>query len=139
MALGKSVTVRHAAEPGADVAFLDGRKVRQVLYNLVSNAIKFSRTGGRVDVRSRPDGAGGLVLQVEDQGIGIRKEDLGKLFQQFQQLDSGSARNYPGTGLGLVITKKLVELHRGTVEVESQPGVGSVFSAHFPAYAAGEE
>jgi len=72
------------------------------------------------------------VLRVKDQGIGIHQEDLGKLFQQFQQLDSGSARHYPGTGLGLVITKKLVELHEGTVSVESEPGVGSVFSAHFP-------
>jgi protein-histidine pros-kinase len=132
MALGKHVRVRHEAGPGADEAYLDGRKVRQVLYNLVSNAIKFSKSGGRVDVRSRTDGRGGILLQVADQGIGIRKEDLGKLFQQFQQLDSGSARHYPGTGLGLVITKKLVELHGGTVAVESEPDVGSVFSAHFP-------
>jgi PAS domain S-box-containing protein len=132
MALGKNVTVRHEAGPGSDEAFLDGRKVRQVLYNLVSNAIKFSKLGGRVEVRSRSDGHGGLTLEVADQGIGIHQEDMGKLFQQFQQLDSGSARHYPGTGLGLVITKKLVELHGGTVAVESKPNVGSVFSAHFP-------
>jgi len=132
MALGKSVKVRHEAGLGADEAYLDGRKVRQVLYNLVSNAIKFSKPGGSVEVSSCADGRGGIVLRVKDQGIGIHQEDLGKLFQQFQQLDSGSARHYPGTGLGLVITKKLVELHEGTVSVESEPGVGSVFSAHFP-------
>jgi PAS domain S-box-containing protein len=139
MALEKGVKVRHEAGPGADEAYLDGRKVRQVLYNLVSNAIKFSKHGGRVDVRSRADGLGGLTLQVADQGIGIRKEDMGKLFQQFQQLDTGSARHYPGTGLGLVITKKLVELHGGTVSVESESGVGSVFSARFPARSPGED
>ncbi len=139
MALGKHVTVQHSAGPDADVAHLDGRKVRQVLYNLVSNAIKFSKPGGKVDVRSRADERGGILLQVKDHGIGIRKEDMGKLFQQFQQLDSGSARHYPGTGLGLVITKKLVELHRGFVEVESEPGVGSVFSAYFPLPSPGED
>ena len=139
MALGKNVKVQHEAGPGADEAYLDGRKVRQVLYNLVSNAIKFSKPGGRVDVRSLADGRGGLTLQVADQGIGIRKEDIDKLFQQFQQLDSGSARHYPGTGLGLVITQKLVELHGGKVAVESELGAGSIFSAHFPAQMPAEE
>ena len=139
MALGKSVTVRHTSGIGAEVAWLDGRKVRQVLYNLVSNAIKFSRNGGNVEVSSEADDHGGILLQVKDYGIGIRREDLGKLFQQFQQLDSGSARHYPGTGLGLVITKKLVELHQGTVEVESEPGVGSTFTAYFPLHRPGED
>ncbi|GEM_PF-1506178 len=132
MALGKDVTVETAAGPGVENAFLDGGKVRQVLYNLVSNAIKFSHNGGRVSVVAKNDSQGGIRLQVIDKGIGIRKQDLGKLFQQFQQLDSGSARHYPGTGLGLVITKKLVELHRGTVEVESEAGQGSTFTAVFP-------
>jgi protein-histidine pros-kinase len=90
-------------------------------------------------VLAESDREGGISLQVKDQGIGIRREDLGKLFQQFQQLDSGTARHYPGTGLGLVITKKLVELHQGTVEVESEPGVGSTFTAWFPYHRPGEE
>jgi PAS domain S-box-containing protein len=132
MALGKGVTLHASAQPGTEVAWLDAQKLRQVLYNLVSNAIKFSKEDGTVSVVAVPGAEGGLRLQVIDHGIGIRQEDIGKLFQQFQQLDSGSARHYPGTGLGLVITKKLVELHRGTVEVESEPGRGSVFTAVFP-------
>ncbi|MDB5048755.1 MAG: hypothetical protein JWO30_1826 [Fibrobacteres bacterium] len=139
MALGKGVTVQTASDPGAETAFLDGGKFRQVLYNLVSNAIKFSKQGGKVFVVAKSDPEGGTRLEVIDQGIGIRKEDLGKLFQQFQQLDSGSARHYPGSGLGLVITKKLVELHRGSVEVESEPGLGSTFTAVFPRHRAGDE
>jgi PAS domain S-box-containing protein len=135
MALAKDVTLHCSAEPDAEFAVLDGGKIRQVLYNLVSNAIKFSRERGKVSVVSVPNGFGGIRLRVIDQGIGIRKEDIPKLFRQFQQLDSGSARHYPGSGLGLVITKKLVELHGGTVEVESVFGEGSVFSAVFPRYA----
>jgi signal transduction histidine kinase len=132
MALGKGVIIHTASDPAAETAMLDGSKVRQVLYNLVSNAIKFSKQGGRVSVASKAEPDGGIRLEVADNGIGIRKEDIGKLFKQFQQLDSGSARHYPGSGLGLVITKKLVELHEGRVDVESEPGQGSTFSAIFP-------
>ncbi len=132
MAMGKSVVLRIATDPSLKVAAIDGQKFRQVLYNLVSNAIKFSRHGGDVFVSTWPDPLGGLRLTVVDQGIGISHDDIGKLFQQFQQLDSGSARHYPGTGLGLVITKKLVELHKGTVGVTSEPGKGSSFYAVFP-------
>ncbi|MDB5102868.1 MAG: hypothetical protein JWP91_557 [Fibrobacteres bacterium] len=139
MALVKGVSIDTTADPAAETALLDGGKVRQVLYNLVSNAIKFSNQGGKVSVVARKDAVGAIRLQIIDNGIGIRKQDLGKLFQQFQQLDSGSARHYPGTGLGLVITKKLVELHGGTVEVESEPGRGSIFTAVFPKAEAGEE
>jgi PAS domain S-box-containing protein len=136
MAMEKAVTLRIAAELEPDLAMLDGQKFKQVLYNLVSNAIKFSLQGGEVIVaaeRGENDlGAVGLLLAVTDHGIGIKPEDLGRLFQEFQQLDTGAARHYPGSGLGLVITKKLVELHRGTVGVESAPGQGSVFTAFFP-------
>ena len=132
MAVNKGVSLRIVADLKPETASLDAQKFRQILYNLISNAIKFSRQGGEVCVTAERDYAGILRLKVADQGIGIRKEDLTKLFQEFQQLDSGSARHYPGTGLGLVITKRLVELHRGTVGVESEPGRGSVFHAAFP-------
>ncbi|MDQ3000237.1 MAG: PAS domain S-box protein [Fibrobacterota bacterium] len=135
MALEKDVTLHCSADPEGESGILDGGKIRQVLYNLVSNAIKFSKQGGKVTVVSGPDGNGGILLRIIDQGIGIRKDDIPKLFRQFQQLDSGSSRHYPGSGLGLVITKKLVELHGGTVEVESVFGEGSIFSAVFPRFA----
>jgi PAS domain S-box-containing protein len=131
MALAKGIDLRTEAALAPPASSLDSQKFKQVLYNLVSNAIKFSSHGGAVLVAAdRKDGS--LRLRVTDHGIGIRKEDMGKLFQEFQQLESGAARHLPGTGLGLVITKKLVELHGGTVGVESEPGKGSTFHALFP-------
>jgi PAS domain S-box-containing protein len=131
MALAKGIDLRTDAALSPPASSLDSQKFKQVLYNLVSNAIKFSSHGGAVLVAAdRKDG--NLRLRVTDHGIGIRKEDLGRLFQEFQQLESGAARHLPGTGLGLVITKKLVELHGGSVGVESEPGKGSTFQAIFP-------
>ncbi|HLP41587.1 MAG TPA: ATP-binding protein, partial [Fibrobacteria bacterium] len=132
MALAKSIGFRMAANLDPETAVLDSQKFKQILYNLLSNAIKFSHQGGTVAISAARDAGGVLCLEVADRGIGIRKEDMGRLFQEFQQLDTGAARHFPGTGLGLVITKKLVELHRGSVGVESRPGEGSVFSAVFP-------
>ncbi len=71
-------------------------------------------------------------LQVHDSGIGIRREDLGKLFIEFQQLDAGPDRRYQGTGLGLVLTKRMVELLKGKIEVESEPGKGTTFTVIVP-------
>ncbi len=132
MAMAKGITFRIEADQAPETAMLDSQKFKQVLYNLASNAIKFSGQGSAVVIGAERGEVGELRIRVTDQGIGIRREDMGKLFQEFQQLDSGSARHFPGTGLGLVITKKLVELHRGTVGVESDPGKGSTFYAVFP-------
>jgi PAS domain S-box-containing protein len=132
IAMGKEINLRIATDSTIESAIVDSHKFRQVLYNLVSNAIKFSPKGSDVLVSTSPTPAGDLRLAVSDQGIGIKKEDLGKLFQQFQQLDTGSKRQYTGTGLGLLITKRLVELHGGTVGVESEFGKGSTFYATFP-------
>jgi signal transduction histidine kinase len=103
-----------------------------VLYNLLSNAVKFTNEGGKVGVVAKPSERGWFELQVRDTGIGIRREDLDKLFVSFQQLDSGVARSQEGTGLGLALTKKLVELHGGTLKVSSQFGRGSTFTAVLP-------
>jgi PAS domain S-box-containing protein len=112
---------------------LDAARLKQMLYNLLSNAIKFTdKGGGRVSVRVRPEGTEQLRIEVEDNGIGIAPDDLPKLFRQFQQLNTGAAKSYGGTGLGLVLTRHLAELHGGSVGVRSTPGVGSVFHLILP-------
>jgi len=109
----------------------DPQRVGQILCNLLSNAIKFTPEGGEVILRiwSENDNA---VLQVEDTGIGISEEQLPLLFEKFQQLDTPYRRRYNGTGLGLALTKQLVELHQGRIEVESTVGVGSIFTVWLP-------
>jgi PAS domain S-box-containing protein len=111
---------------------VDRRLLKQVLYNFLSNAIKFTPDGGKVHMRVTPEGDTQYRIEVEDTGIGIREEDLGRLFVEFQQLDASAAKRYPGTGLGLALTKRIVEAQGGTVAVESSFGTGSTFSAVLP-------
>jgi len=133
----------------------DPRKIRQILYNLISNAVKFSHDGGLVTLRAKrvPASRAGqhigdwpglgfpvaehafeefLEISVIDSGIGISVEDVGRLFQPFSQIDSGLARRFEGTGLGLAMTKLLAELHGGTVAVESAAHEGSRFTVWLP-------
>jgi signal transduction histidine kinase len=108
----------------------DRRRFEQILINLVSNGLKFTRQGG-VRLECAVDGRN-LVTRVIDTGIGIRPEDMEKLFRPFQQIDGGLARNHEGTGLGLSICKRLVEKLGGQIGAESQWGVGSVFTFTLP-------
>jgi len=108
----------------------DPTRVRQVVSNLLSNALKFTRLG-RVDVRVEPQG-NGVRISVRDTGIGIAPEALQKIFQPFIQADAGIARQYGGTGLGLALTRKLCEAMRGELVVTSEPGFGSEFVATLP-------
>jgi CheY-like chemotaxis protein len=98
----------------------------------VSNALKFTPEGGRVIVRALPEGPDNFRLEVEDTGLGIDPRDLGSLFVEFQQLEAGAAKRHQGTGLGLALTRRLVEAQGGTVGVRSTPGKGSVFHAILP-------
>src|SRR5437588_5994834 len=115
-----------------DGVFLDPARLKQIVYNFVSNALKFTPRGGSVEVRALPEGDSAFRLEVEDTGPGIAPEDLGKLFVEFQQLDAGTAKQHSGTGLGLALTRRLAEAQGGAVGVRSTPGQGSVFHAVLP-------
>jgi signal transduction histidine kinase len=120
----------HAAS-GQHIIRGDDLRIRQIVTNLVANAVKFTPAGGRVDVSVGRDGSG-LVLEVRDTGIGIAMQDVGRVFEPFVQADGGMNKRHQGTGLGLAITRRLVELHGGTISVKSAPGEGSVFTVRFP-------
>ncbi len=111
-------------------ARLDRGALSRVLVNLVSNAVKFTHVGGvTVVVRRLPEA---LVIEVRDTGIGIDPRFADRIFEEFRQESSGLARGYEGNGLGLTITRRLVELMQGTIELESEKGVGSTFTVRFP-------
>lgn len=110
----------------------DKVRFKQILYNLIGNAIKFTPNGGSVQVSAKSS-VGMLRFEVKDTGIGIAKKDIRNLFQTFRQLDSSSRRQYEGTGLGLYLVKMLVELHGGHIWVESEFGIGSAFIFELPA------
>lgn len=113
---------------------VDDRRLRQVLINLLSNAIKFTWEGGRVTVEVEMDAEEQIVrFSVTDTGIGIAPENMGKLFQPFVQIDSSLSRRYQGTGLGLALVRRIVELHEGSVSFESEVGKGSRFTVALPA------
>jgi PAS domain S-box-containing protein len=131
LAAEKHTQVEVDVEPIAGVV-LDPSKLKQVLYNYLSNAIKFTPDRGHVHLTMRADGADGFRIDVRDTGIGVRREDLHRLFVEFQQLDSSTSKKYPGTGLGLALTKRIVEAQGGRVLVSSVLGEGSTFSAVLP-------
>jgi len=132
MAERKRIAIRRKIAPSIRDVTLDRQKFKQVLLNLLSNAVKFTDNGGQVDIIVGPVDPGRLQLQVCDTGIGIKSEELGKLFVEFQQLDSSLARRHQGTGLGLALTKKIVEFQKGSITVESEPGKGSTFTVILP-------
>jgi signal transduction histidine kinase len=109
------------------VVSADHVRVRQILLNLLSNAIKFTPDGGEVRLLGRPDEGGDVRIAVIDTGIGIAPEDQSKLFKEFMQVDTSASRHYEGTGLGLALCKRLVELHGGRIGCESARGLGSTF------------
>jgi PAS domain S-box-containing protein len=132
-AAAKEQTLTHASAPPDFVVVADPVRLKQILTNLLTNAIKFTPVGGHIDFTVRADAATEQVtFAVSDSGIGIPAEAQSRLFQPFVQLDSGLNRAYGGTGLGLALVRRLAEMHGGGVGVESTPGKGSRFWVSLP-------
>ncbi|MEL6262259.1 MAG: ATP-binding protein [Cyanobacteria bacterium J06626_6] len=133
---GVEMSLLFEVQPSADSFSADAKRLEQILSNLVHNAIKFTPAGGKVTLRVWQE-AQVTIFQVTDTGIGIPDSQRDQLFEKFKQLESPFQRQYSGTGLGLAMTKRLVELHGGSIQVESTVGKGSTFSVRLPGQAAG--
>jgi signal transduction histidine kinase len=128
--------------PADLLADADPRRIRQVLHNLLENAVKYSPDGGTIQVYGRREegpGGGYIVISVRDQGIGIPRQDLPRVFERFHRVDSEVGRRVGGSGLGLAICRGIVEAHGGRIWAESEPGEGSVFSFTLPLASGGLE
>jgi two-component system phosphate regulon sensor histidine kinase PhoR len=129
--LGINLSVEINGKQNVFFVRVDKDKIKQVLVNLIDNALKFTKEGGKVVVRCSRD-EGKLVTQIVDSGVGINKKLLPKIFEKFQQESGSFLKNNKGTGLGLFIVKSLVELHNGSIQVRSLPGKGTTFTFLLP-------
>lgn len=140
-ALRHDISVKADVAEGVGMVSGDERKIKQAVVNLLSNAFKFTPDGGKVSIRVRrtpaggeEGGSGGLVeVRVEDSGPGVRPEDLPRLFHPFEQLEDTLTKKHEGTGLGLALSKRFVEMHGGRIWAESRPGHGGIFVFVIPA------
>ncbi len=132
VAAEKGASLQVEVDPTLTGIVADPQRLKQVAYNYLSNALKFSPTGARVIARMMPDGPDRFRFEVVDSGVGIAAEKLSRLFVEFEQLEAGTSKRHQGTGLGLALTRRLVEAQGGTVGVSSVPGAGSVFHAVLP-------
>jgi PAS domain S-box-containing protein len=132
LAAKKRIRLRTECDPVLAQIETDVRCLKQILYNYISNALKFTPDEGTVSVRIAAQGDDYFRIEVEDNGVGIRSEDLHRLFVEFQQLGTNRSKETTGTGLGLALTKKIVEAQGGQVGVRSTPGQGSIFHAILP-------
>ncbi|MBI5964404.1 MAG: PAS domain S-box protein [Chloroflexi bacterium] len=129
----KSITVEYSSSPAASTILADPKRLKQILVNLLNNAVKFTPENGTIKLTVRDQAKEGLMrFSISDTGIGITPENLQRLFKPFVQVDSSLSRQNEGTGLGLTLVKKLVEMHGGSVDVESEVGAGSQFSFTLP-------
>ncbi|KAA3645297.1 MAG: sensor histidine kinase [Chloroflexi bacterium] len=129
----RQIKLRHKAPQESMVINADAEKIAWVLEQLLDNAIKFNQDGGKVQLEARREGQH-VTLFVKDSGIGIPNEKLEDIFESFHQLDSSSTRRYGGTGLGLTMVKRIVEMHGSEVKVQSKLNQGSIFAFTLPLY-----
>jgi signal transduction histidine kinase/HAMP domain-containing protein len=138
MAEAKGIRMSLAVPAQKTPVRLDPLRIRQVLWNLVHNAVKFTPKGGQIRVEADAD-EHGINFSIADNGVGIDAKDLPLIFERFRQIDGSSTRAYRGMGIGLALAKAFVELHGGTIQVDSQPGRGTTFRIRLPRIAAGPE
>jgi signal transduction histidine kinase len=132
MARSGSVTCRAVIENDLPRFWGDGKKLRQILINLLSNAVKFTPAGGAISLTVGREKGGGLAMSIADTGIGIPADKISVALAPFGQVDSSLTRKYEGVGLGLPLTKRLIELHGGTMDIASEPGRGTTIRVRFP-------
>jgi len=132
MAEKKKISILRSEIPSSLFVEADPSNIEQILTNLLDNAIKYTPEGGRVRVSAIEKDQGEIQLSIEDNGIGIPKDDIHRVFERFYRVDKGRSQELEGTGLGLSIVKHLVQAHGGKVWVESQLGKGSTFYFTLP-------
>lgn len=132
----RAIAKRHALSavigPDSISVFADLRALKQILFNLIANAIQFTDPGGKIEISVAPQDDGTVEICVEDSGVGIAKADIGRVFNPFERVAEPGKPETEGTGLGLAVVKSLVELQNGCVRVDSQPGIGSKFCVYLP-------
>ncbi|MGH2881755.1 MAG: sensor histidine kinase [Solirubrobacteraceae bacterium] len=132
LAAERSLTVEVEVLEPTLIAHADPRRLKQILLNLISNAVKYNRPGGSLTVRARPDGDDHVSIEVSDTGRGLTEAELARLFVPFERLDAAQ-EGIEGNGLGLALSRALAEAMGGTIEVASTPDEGSVFTLRLPA------
>ena len=127
----KTITLKFTSSEAEIVVYIDKDKIEKIITNILSNAFKFTPEGGTIEVTVRTDERNSNII-ISDTGVGIPREKISKIFDRFYQVDGSHTREQEGTGIGLSLTKELVELHRGKIEVESEEGKGSTFTVSIP-------
>jgi signal transduction histidine kinase len=127
-----AVAIQIDLSPDLPVALGDPLRLKQIILTLMSNAVKFTAEGGRMIVSAGPDATGGAQLSVTDTGIGMTAQEIQIALEPFRQVDNPLSRRYEGTGLGLPLAKRLVELHGGTLGITSEPGIGTTVRFALP-------
>lgn len=125
------VILRTEIDPDLDYIQADEQKFKQILFNLISNAVKYGKKEGIITISTKKE-TYTARFSIADNGIGIKKEDLDRIFEKFEQIDNRTSRQYEGAGLGLAITKQLIEMHGGKIMVESEYGRGTTFTFFLP-------